>query len=261
MDPNQVTTVAAQVAATPFYLDWTFWAFVVATIAVVLSQLPPLYSVLRRAKLAVEAYRYIALTHTAGNPNVQLHLILTNAGGGEVKVTNISLRFQRGDKNFSVSAKNYLAHPNDTQAVMFTSQKLKPDQEWAHVVNFLNFFSKEEEREYRRLRFNLRNDILAKRAKLANKDELVTADATNVAPITIFFEKRFVWEPGEYRVILRVDAEPVKVSVERHYRFTLFESDAQQLRDHSKNYPMGGGILFSPSDQESVVNPLIEENH
>ncbi len=259
MDPNQVITAASNVAATPVYLDWTFWAFVVAAIAVVLSQLPPLYSVLRRPKLEVEAYRYLALSHTAGNPNVQLYLILTNAGGGEIKIKNMSMEFKRGEKTFTVAAQNYLAQPNDTQVVMFASPKLKQDQEWRHVTNFLNFFSKEEEREYRRLRFDLRKDILAKREVLANKDQIVHADDKYVAPILAFYEKRFFWEAGEYKVKLRVEADPEKVSVDRNFRFTIFESDSQLLRDHTKSYSAGAGILFTAADNELVITPLLEE--
>jgi len=86
-------------AQTPFYLDWTFWAVVVAFLALVLSQLPPIHIMLRRAKLDVEAYSRIHLTHKIGNPNAQLHLIISNVGGQEVKVKSIVLHFKRGDED------------------------------------------------------------------------------------------------------------------------------------------------------------------
>ena len=71
---------------TPFYLDWTFRVFVVAAIAVVLFQRPPLNILLRRAKLEVEAYSTLALFRKLVNPNAQLNLIITNTGGRRIKI-------------------------------------------------------------------------------------------------------------------------------------------------------------------------------
>ena len=86
-------------AQSPFYLDWTFWAVVVAFLALVLSQLPPIHIMFQRAKLDVEAYSRIHLTHKIGNPNAQLHLIVSNVGGREVKVKSIALHLKRGDED------------------------------------------------------------------------------------------------------------------------------------------------------------------
>ena len=61
-------------------------AVVVAAIAVVLFQRPPLNILLRRAKLEVEAYSTLALFRKLVNPNAQLNLIITNTGGRRIKI-------------------------------------------------------------------------------------------------------------------------------------------------------------------------------
>jgi hypothetical protein len=38
-----------QNVATPLYMDWSFWAVVVAFIAMLLSQLPPIHVLLKKA--------------------------------------------------------------------------------------------------------------------------------------------------------------------------------------------------------------------
>ena len=43
---------------TPIYLDWSFWAVIVAIAAVVLSQIPPIHVLLKKAKLDLELYKY-----------------------------------------------------------------------------------------------------------------------------------------------------------------------------------------------------------
>lgn len=65
----------------PLYLDWSFLAVVVAAIAIVLSQLPPVHLWFRSARLDIEPYSRIHITHRVGNPNIQLHLILAMLAG------------------------------------------------------------------------------------------------------------------------------------------------------------------------------------
>jgi hypothetical protein len=241
----------------PFYFDWKFWAFAVSLTALVLSQLPPLHIVFRRATLDVEAYALTALTHKVGNPNAQLHLIVRNTGGRKVRVKGIVLRFQRGEQSaFVLPAKNYLANPSDKDAVMLAPFTLKPDEEWAHIVNFLNFFAKDDEREFRRIRNNLRNDIAAKRDQLEDKSQNVTADDVNVQPALAFFGQHFVWNHGEYKVTLEIGVEPSRASIKKHFRITLFESDAQQLRDYTEGYKYGAGVVYDSAVQESVLTSL-----
>lgn len=84
---------------------------IVAALALVLSQLPPLHQILRRSKLAIELYSRVA-----------------------------------------------------------------------HMVNFLNYFSRSEEKTYRATEATLKRDI-ANKAKLPeNKERLVEADSVNVKP-------------------------------------------------------------------------------
>lgn len=85
--------VFLRMTTTPFYLDWTFWTAVVALLALVLSQFPPLYVLFRPAQLEVEAFERIHVSHNLGEPNATLHLLITNSGGREVQIKSISLSF------------------------------------------------------------------------------------------------------------------------------------------------------------------------
>ena len=176
----------------PFYLDWKFWSVAVAVIALILSQLPPIHILLYRAKLDVEAYSRMHLTHKVGNPNAQLHLIISNPGGRELRIKGITLHLRRGTEDeFVLPAQNYLQSPSDKEAVLLTSFKLKPKEEWAHIINFLNLFSRQDEKYYRQLEANLRQDILVKRDALVDKNINVAADDENVQPLLKFFESKF----------------------------------------------------------------------
>src|SRR5690606_16295838 len=98
-----------QNVAMPLYMDWSFWAVVVASIAVLLSQLPPIHVIYKKAKLDLELYSKISITHKLGNPNLQLHLILNNIGGRRVRVKDINVAISRdGIHLINLPAQNYL---------------------------------------------------------------------------------------------------------------------------------------------------------
>jgi len=265
-------------APVPFYADWKFWSVVVSLIAIALSQLPPVHIMLRRAKLDVEAYSRIVINHKVGNPNVQLHLILSNIGGRTVKVKSICLEFKRGiEDGFTLPAQNYFQQPADKESVLLTSFKLKPADEWGHVVNFLNFFSRTEEKEYRQIESNLRTDILNKLNKrkmlaesLSKNDpiakidhvmsstesDFVTASDDKVQPVLTFFDKKFRWLPGEYSISLKVQAEPASASITKQFRVTIFESDSNELLEFREDFKFGAGVYFDIPKHSGLILPL-----
>lgn len=247
-----------EVAQVPFYMDWTFWAVVVSVVAIALSQLPPIHILLRRARLEVEAYSKIHLTHKIGNANAQLHLIISNSGGREVRVKSVLLNFQRGDEDrFTLPAQNYLPAPDSKGSVLLTSFRLKPKDEWAHIVNFHQVFSRQEEKEYRAMEANIKNDIFSKREHVP-ENVLVEADAHNVQPFMDFFERKFRWKPGEYELTLEVVAIPETAGLTKKYRVTIFESDSAELRDYTNDYKHGGGVFYEDARHVGIIVPLVE---
>ena len=139
-----------------------------------------------------------------------------------------------------------------------TSFKLKPKEEWAHIVNFLNFFSRQDEKYYRQLEANLRQNILVKCDALVDKNIIVTADDENVQPLIKFFESKFRWLPGEYELTLQVQVEPERASLSRRYRITLFESDSKELTDYRDDYKYGFGVCLDSQRHVGVIVPLTE---
>ena len=250
---------AEQISQAPFYLDWQFWSAVASVLALVLSQLPPLYLVFRRAKLEAETYSHMHITHKVGNPNAQMHLLLSNTGGRAIRIRQIELNFRQdtGD-SFNLPAKNYLQSPADKQAILLASFKLKPGEEWGHIVNFLNFFSRQDDKLYRQLESNLRKDIMAKRDGLEDDNQMVTADEANVKPLLDFFKQKFRWIPGEYEMTLSVKTEPKNAMEDKRYRITIFESDSQELADYQHDYKYGFGVSLDSSRHVGVIVPVSE---
>lgn len=248
-------------ANAPLYLNWEFWAAVAAFLALLLSQLPPVHTWFKRARLQVEAYDRLHVTHTLGNPNTQIHLILTNRGNRSLRVRRITLTFQRGDDPpWTLTGYNYYQSLESKSAVILTPFNIGPEQEWAHTVGFLVPFSRQEEQRFRQIQSSLRADIRAKRALMGDEvDGLAEADDATLGPALAFFQQKFKWEPGEYAITFKFVTEPASASLEKRYRIILFESDTADLRAYTADYKYGLGVYYYNAERQPGIFPYVTE--
>lgn len=247
---------------TPLYLDWQFWAAVVAGLALVLSQLPPVVLWFRPRRLEVEVHSRIQITHKVGNPNVGMFVSVRNTGGRELRIRSLRIVLARDNSQLAnLPAQNYFESPSSQSSVLFVPFTLKPGDTWAHGTNFLSFFDRAREKLYRESESKLGSDI---RRKLDARDEYdknaVVAEPALVAPFMKLFDQLFIWQPGEYVAELIVEAEPGSASFSRKYRFTLYESDSAELRAHVEDYKFGGGVSYHVDKHAGVFVPLSQHN-
>lgn len=246
----------------PIYLNWTFWTAALALIAVVLSQLPPVRVLARRTKVLLEPYSFLQVTEAFGNPNVNLHVHLTNAGGRDVTIHSLNLTLKGEDGQFELPARTFTA-PGGQGDRLFTRFVLKPGGEWGNIVNFHKPFSAGDERELRQLIKDLKatiNKALVERsAEELEKKELVEAPPGKVTPLLEFFAHHNRWRAGEYEATIRVECKPTKTSASRYFRFTLFEADVHDLtKERTEKYKYGFGV-YIPDKDRMEVRPQIKD--
>lgn len=248
-----------QVSSIPFYQNWTFWAVVIATIALILSQLPPLYNLFKRAKLDLELFSRIFITHKVGNLNAHVNLVLSNIGGKSVRIKGATIYLKREGKDIgAMTAQTYLRNPNDvTTTVLFTPFSLKPKDDWSYSVHFFKVFSRNTEKKYRTAEAALRENVIKKREVPENKDKNIEADSELVKPLLDMFQAMFEWTPGEYEMQVSIDTVPGGARVLKTYRFTLFETDSLELTKISEDYKYGDGIYWD-SRLKGVAVPINE---
>jgi hypothetical protein len=246
------------ISQSPIYLDWQFWSAVVAGLALILTQLPPVNLWFRPSRLEVEVHSRVQLTHKVGNPNLGMYLGIRNVGGRELRVRTITVSLAReGQALGTYPVLNYFETSSSTSAVLFVPFTLRPSESWAHFANFLRLFDRNTEKLYREMESALRLDI---RQKLADRPEHekapVVADEQNVLPFMQMFNKLFVWLPGEYTLDLKIDVESGKTVYGKSYRFTLYESESEELRSHTEDYKHGGGLAYVDDRHVGVFVPL-----
>lgn len=227
----------------------------VAAVAIILSQLPPIHVLIKKAKIDFELYSKISITHKVGNPNLQLHLIIYNIGGRKIRIKDINANIERDGKPLiTVPAQNYLQNQSDQNTVLFTTFSLEPSDEWAHIVNFLNFFNREEESEYRKLEAKMLSDVRDKRSQLTEVPKTpIELDTSVVEPFRTFFDKHFSWCAGEYLLKVNIITDQDAANATKEYRFTIFESHEENLKAITEHFKTGGGIWWDPEIPTSLI--------
>ncbi len=248
-------------APTPLYLDWQFWAAVVAGLALVLSQLPPVVLWFRPRRLEVEVHSRLQLTHKVGNPNIAMFVSVRNTGGRELRIRSISIAVTRDSVALSsFPAQHFFETSSSQSSVLFVPFALKPGETWAHPTSFLNLFDRATEKLYRQSESALLADIRKKLDLRPEEDKRpVEAEPELVMPFNATFQRLFVWHPGEYQVELNVAAEQGAASFKRKYRFTLYESDSAELRSHTEDYKFGGGLSYNVDRHIGIFVPLLRD--
>lgn len=263
LDVVQQVVAGAPAPASHLYLDWTFWQGLVALLALILSQLPPLVTFLRPRRLRLDVPTKINITHKVGNPNVTFLMSLRNLGGREVRVRSIYLTITRGKSApFRIDAQQFES-PNVTPWLLFVPFALRPGELWTRNVGFYNELDRQTDKGFRANRLAMQHrirELIAERPKDKEK-EVVHVEEPLVAPFKQLFEKQFVWLPGEYLMEIVVVTEPERATLHKKYRFTLFESDTSELKEHVDEFSMGGaGITFTGEHTTFIWAPISEES-
>jgi len=243
-----------------FLAEWKFWSFLVAFVALILSQLPPIALWFKKAKLDLELYSRIHITHKVGNPNLQVHLILRNIGGRKVRVKGINVALERdGTSIDALPAQNYVPDPKTNHNVLLTPYTLKPEGEWSNLVNFLKFYNRDEEKEYRNSEKTLKDD-LREQYKTLEKSSVAKVRDELVEPFSKMFQSKFIWHPGEYKMSLSVETENAVADIRKTFRFTLFESQSEEMASYVDDFNTGAGIYWDLKEHTGVIIQVEEIN-
>jgi hypothetical protein len=244
----------------PIFLDWEFWSAVAAFTALALSQLPPVHLWFRpKRRLEIEVHSRVQVIHKIGNPNLSMYVSVRNTGGREVEVRSIQTSISRDSADLgTLPAQSFFEKAESKSAVLFVPFLIKPGDAWSHMTEFYKPFDRASEKWYREAESKLGTDINLKRTARPQNQNSMPAEAEPqfVAPFVSFFEKMFVWNPGEYVISLRVTTRHKVTDFVAQYRFTLFESDTALLRSVVDEYKYGNGIYWTADRHSGVGVPI-----
>jgi hypothetical protein len=152
-----------------------------------------------------------------------------------------------------------LQNQNDQSTLLFTTFSLIPSEEWAHILNLLKFFNRDDENEYRALEARMLADFRQKKDALTEEPKTpIELDEAIVQPFHAFFNRHFIWNAGEFLLKVNVTTDNEKADIVKIYRFTVFESHTDQLKAITEHYKFGGGIWWDPKIPTSVILDIKE---
>ena len=238
-----------------WYLDWQFWSTFVAFLALALSQLPPLKSLLKRGKVELKKHTAILIHHSVGTPNVNIFVSLKNVGGRTTDVGSLQIQLKRnGEALPLLLATGYFSDLNAQATTMFTPFELRTEESWAHTVNFHEKWNRTQQQEFRAISSKVRDTISEKlkRGPLPN-GELHEANIEQVEQIHEQFVRNFQWLPGEYSGSINVLDQSDKLILSDELKFTLFESESSELKAGVDDYRYGYGIYLPVSQKQHGI--------
>ncbi|EHC7291190.1 hypothetical protein [Vibrio parahaemolyticus] len=238
-----------------WYLDWQFWSAVAAFSALVLSQLPPLKSILKKGEIELKKQTSILIHHSIGTPNVNVFVSLKNVGGRAVNVNSIRIQLTRDGKELPILiATGYFADLNAQQTTMFTPFELGTGESWAHTINCHEKWDRSQRQKFRAISSKVRDTISdkLKQGPLPNGD-LHEANAEQIKEIHEQFVNNFQWLQGEYSGLLQVMDSNDKVMLSDEFKFTIFESESNELKAGVEDYRYGYGIHLPISQKQQGI--------
>jgi len=248
----------------PFYEDWTFWAVAVSIIAVILSQIPPILVLIKKAKIDFEVYSKVSLTHKVGNPNLQTHLLISNIGGRKVRIRNINIKiFKDGEYLITLPTQNYLPDPSEGKTVLFTTFPLMPNEDWSNIINLYKNFDREDEKHYHEIENAMKESYLEKREQEDNREELkspIELDSSLTKQAKRFFDTHFIWSEGEYELEVAIETDTKSADISKKFKFIVFESQSNDLKEITEHYKYGGGFWWDVKSIPSEVIIAISES-
>ncbi|MCW8344427.1 hypothetical protein MD535_00100 [Vibrio sp. ZSDZ65] len=235
-------------------IDWQAIASVAAVLALLLSQLPPISSMIRNGNLIIERGSFVSLTTGFGTPNMAIYVVLKNAGGRLVNIQKLRINVKTDHNNsFSLDGAAYYLMPTDTTNVHFNPVEIKSGEIWNYNVNFYELWGRTMMRDVRKLSSTIREDIQSDLMRAHAEERLGSAKASDVEHLHHIFEKNFKWLAGEYEATIEAIDRDDNVLALTTFEFTIFESESEELLNHKSEYKYGYGVCLPNSSKQSPL--------
>ncbi len=232
--------------------DPTAWGTVVAAIAVVLSQIPPLKVYFQRAHLKLSFPDRFTVLHHLGNPQIMMLVTLENVCARKVTVTKMEgLLLPPTGPAVVLPGQQYISRqlPGAGQLppeLLLVGISLKPDESWGENVRFFASFSEDEEDYVNRIIGGMKKDIWNKQMarQMAGSLFPTETDEKLVADATAFFTHKFWLTKGNYTFLIAARDERGQLLAVQGTEFTLYENSISAMREATEEYKYGAGVYY-----------------
>lgn len=217
--------MAPQVA-TPF--DSTFWSFVVAVLALVVSLAPWIWKAVRPLKLQLEISDTVYPMHFPAGSVLGVFLSLANVGTRPLRVTRIIGRISVDEAPpAEIRCSVFFNRPEDIFSVTFLPVYLRPGESWGGYFTNFNHRVREYWTQARQNEEQIKAHPAPEFGPVLPDDPRAQA----IENQRQLFYRTLSWRPGHYRITFVAEIDRLKIPVEATYMFVLHESEIEELRN------------------------------
>ena len=255
------------------YSDPRIWSVVVALLALVLSQLPPIRELLKATKVNMTIPEQFQLYHYLGNPQINLFLDIHNLGGRKVDVSKVDCIIKDKDSEFTWRSpvRTYYSRQNITpgqqvQELFVGTISLKSGDQWCETVHCYQNWNRAEEERVNMIVTRIRGDINEKSTKRGLQQQtvgLIEAEESLVNEAKSFFHSKWKMGEGNYQLFISLISDSGKILCLHGFDFTLFSGYVQTLKSSLEEYKYGAGIYFPHMNIPPVwvrIVPITDHN-
>jgi hypothetical protein len=241
-----------------WYKNTSVLSAILAALAILLSQMPPITSWLPRPKLKVIHSDRIKIGNNIGIICFNFSLNLDNEGNVPLDVTKIEFEVlsPSGAKK-TYMARSYrkpAAQGSQTVTLAITSINIKENETWNAFVYFKEDIDPTTEQELSNIRLSISQSIHSEQDR---KKALGDDSRAKIAPAIVkksedCFNKRFSLKKGEYTTKLMVHTNQREVPFEVRSKFIIYDFHLEKMKAQVDDYKYGWGVFSSPDRNKRV---------
>lgn len=251
----------------------TAWlSLAVATVALTLSQLPPIPSYFSSPQLSLTANRILQVRHSIGDLVLVPFLQINNSGNAQGTVSRLELLLTKQDSpsfRRTLSAQAYYLKPatvalNQTPtAIPFGHIAVPAGETWETYIDFYEPPSVANRLQRADIQGRVSAEIQEGLSEMSPYDnELAEISDELFEEIKSLADQRLKsFQIGEYTLQLKVfgDADDVPVA-EKCYSLTVFQGHLSRFDAITDQYRFGAGISYPPPGQVGFMGDLFDTN-
>lgn len=235
-------------------------SFILACVALVLSQISPLMNYIRRQKVSILIPDSFTLYNYLGKPSIDLFLSIQNNGTKSVSISQIELILKGKDFFYKIPSRTYYPHNRTETDLIIGGLLVKPDEQWSEMVRFYQLLDDEEEE----LISEIMNDFESKQRK--NPNVTPEVEENIVIKAKKFFDKNFKLKSGKYQLFVVATSESNKEISKNGFTFKLFDKCIRDLKKVTDDYKYGEGLTYGSNDVcvprlISMTNEMTEKEY
>lgn len=239
-----------------------FLAVYVATIALFLSQLPPVYELISKPQPAISIDGWASVSQILGRIQLYVPVTITNDGGRVLNIEklNCSLINEQAQKDWPMGAITYVEKLTNQPNIAAPEQpfgrlRLGSNERWSHTIHCATPMSPEQQTLFQKISREMSQYI-------RSQPPISPTDPQFVFPEHIWmigykeFESVFDLSSGQYSITLSIEDADGGIVEFEPYHFVLEDNDIEMLQAQASDIRFGAGILFPTMSNLTVIKSV-----